>query len=198
MDSQEQILTFLQKPENLAVALEVAKHVEALRPHLHQAFWKDMHQALKTRLEKPAFADRWVVDSWGNFDQSWRNLRIRVKFLPEAFKGSFLSVCFMQGAPTNYQLYYGLYWERKDRPDPDSAAFRTLLSKSAGFSKENKSLWWPTCRDLDIFPRKDEFMRQYGLQPKEFVDGLVEQTWAYFIDIEPTLYQLNQELFEGK
>jgi len=57
MDYKEPILDFLQQPENLPLALEVSKQVEALRLYNHQVFWQDLYQALKIRFEKSLFAD---------------------------------------------------------------------------------------------------------------------------------------------
>lgn len=99
----------------MPVALEVAKHIEALRLQLHQDFWKDLHQTLKTRLEESSVADRWIITTWRNYDEAYRHVGIQVKSVPD-FKGSLLSVVFMQESPANYQLRYGLCWS-KDRPE---------------------------------------------------------------------------------
>jgi hypothetical protein len=197
MGYQEEIFEFLQKPENLLVALEVAKHVEALRPHFHQAFWKDMEQALRVRLEISASADRWTISTSGNFDEAWRNLAIRVQYLPPTFKGSSLQILYMQEAPPNYKLRYGLAWS-KNRPLPNSEAFQKLLelSRSTGVPTPTRDVWWPAFCSLNISLRSDEFIQQYGVQSEKFVGELVERIWSYFTALEPTLYQVNQELIQ--
>ena len=201
MDYQEQILAFLQKPENLPVAMEVAKHVESLRTYLHRAFWKDIILEFKTRLAGSPTAERWVVLAPDTeFDRTYKNIRIHVKSIPDYFKETHLTLCLMQATPPAYRLAYGLCWSLKERPVPGSALFKTLidLSNQAGLSEKNQNPWWPVVSNLDIYPRSDEFMLQYGLQPAEFIDGLADKVWDYFTTIEPTLYQLNQELFQGE
>jgi hypothetical protein len=201
MEYQDQILEFLKKPENLSIALEVMKHLEEMRPYLHQAFWKDIQKGFEARLENSTFADRWIIDTWGNFEGAYCNLRIRIKSIPDTFKGTCLSVGLMQGNQKDYQLHYGLIWDGKDgRLAPNSAAYQTLmmLSKTAGFYEKDQNQWWPACRYLGIFLRSYEFMQRYGIQPTEFIGGLVEKIWDYFVMLEPSLYELNQEIFGGR
>jgi hypothetical protein len=198
MDYQAQILEFLQKPENLAVALEVAKNIEALRSNLHNAFWKDMYKTLQSRLDKSTFADRWMIFSERNFDEAYKSIEIKVKSLPSSFKGTYLEVCLEQGTPaTNYSLYYGLVWALEERSAPDSETFRTLLkiSKNLGVSNENQNSWWPMKSFLNTYPRTDEFLLKYS---SGLIEDLAERIWNYFTTLEPTLFMLNQELFEGK
>ena len=202
MDYQGQILAFLEKPENLPIALEVAKHVEALRPRLHKTFWTAMDQALIAKLQGSKFENRWMIYSNPrSFDQADKNLRIHIKFIPDAFKGPHLTVCLQQGLSIDhYGLIYGLAWGRQERSVPDNGTFRHLveLSKPFGFPEKNQNRWWPIFRNLNIAPRSDEFMLQYGLDPAGFIEEITLKIWTYFIKIEPHLYQLNQDLFEEK
>ena len=189
MDYKEPILDFLQQPENLPLAIEVSKQVEALRLYNHQVFWQDIYQALKKRLEFSDFADRWTI-SGGNvdrYDEAWRNLQIRFG------ERHNLAVCLMQGNPAmKYQLYYGLCWD-SERAAPVSNTFQTLIdkSKSAGVSNEKQSGWWPLVNYMNMFPRSDEFILQYS---PAFINELADRVWDYFLAVEPTLFQLNQEL----
>lgn len=200
MNYQEKILEFLQQPENLPVALEVVRHVDALRPHLHRAFWTEIGAALNQRLSESPCADRWVIDNEGSFDQTYRNVKIRIKSLPATFKGSHLVVGLMQERAPSYAMLYGLLWAVKDRPAPEIEAFHTLLhiSKEAGFSEKDSNSWWPRYHYLNLLPRSDEFILDYGLQPTVFIDELADKIWDYFIKLEPALYQLNQEVFQGQ
>ena len=72
MDYQDHIIEFLRKPENLPIALEVVKHTDALRIHLHKAFWPDIYTALKARLEVLPISDRWVVSKPLAFDRDYK------------------------------------------------------------------------------------------------------------------------------
>ena len=200
MDHQNQILDFLQKPENLPVALEVATHVEALRLRLHKTFWQDITQALKTRIEISSYSDRWIIFSEGQYDNAWKNIQVQIKSKPEGFTGSILVVALMQNRPNSkYQLNYGLLWTPKDRQPPDLESYKALMvySKQAGFIDKEQNSWWPVNHYLDIYLRSDEFMLSYGLQSDEFIDGLAEKVWDYFTGLEPSLFQLNQELFQA-
>ena len=200
MDYQEQILNFLQQPENLPVALEVARQVEALRPHMHRLFWDDISHAINTRLSQSSFPDRWAISSAGDFDRPYRNLTIRSRIVPDSFKGSILVVGLIQHRPPSYQLQYGLLWSPKDRPAPDCPTFRKLmdLSQKAGAPEKNQDFWWPANNLVNIFLRSDEFMLQYGLNRQEFIDNLADKIWSYFTTLELTLYEFNQELFQGQ
>jgi hypothetical protein len=197
MVNQEPFIEFLQKPENLPVALEVAQHVEALRLHFHQVFWQDIQRELNTRLGNSTFKDLWTIISEGeSFDETYRNLKIQVKSIPVSFKDSHLTVCLLQDRAPDYRLQYGLLWANNMRSAPNSNTFQTLLemSKSKGILAGDQNSWAPALSLLDIYPRSNEFILQYN--PK-FIKELAENIWGYFTFIEPTLYQLNQELFKS-
>jgi hypothetical protein len=196
MDQQKPIFEFLSKPENLTIALEVAKYADTLRKRLHESFWEEITRALQTRMGASSFTDRWLVSTLGDFDKAYASRNIYLKTIPETFTGSTLSVCLMQSAPSGkYRLYYGLVWS-KTRSAPLSDSYSKLLQRSRenGFSEKGQVPWWPACTYLEIYPGTDEFTLEYGVNRAEFIDRLAERVWAYFVNIEAELYQFNQDM----
>jgi hypothetical protein len=198
MNSHEQIVEFLLKPENLPVALEVTQQVQNLRRHTHETLWKEVQTALTDRLAASQLSGRWIITSQNNFDVAYKCIEIKLRSVPASSKVNYLEACLEQGTPAeNYQLYYGLVWALEEGSVPPGTAFRTLLekSKSLGVSDDNRNSWWTMKCFLNVFPRSDEFLMKYN---PVFIEELAEQVWGYFERVEPDLYQLNQELFQGK
>lgn len=200
MNNPNTILNFLEQPENLPLALEVARQVQNLRPHMQRAFWDEFLLALQTQLSQSLNKDRWEISKQGGFESPYTNIKIQAKPIPTSFSGSYLVVSLMQEPPPDYRLRYGLLWARKDRPAPDSDTFRNLLTHSQifGFSNLNQDPWWPAYQEMNICLRSDEFILAFGTQRKEFIERQVEKIWKYFSALEQTLHELNQELFQGK
>ena len=197
MDYQKQIVEFLSKPENLSIAVEVSKNMEALRKKFHKSFWEDITEALKIWIKDSNYSDRWFVECEDEYDLDYKSCMISIKNIPKNYEGLYLSLSLTQDPQRyKYRLHYGLVWNKECKTTPISNFYKQIINKSneAGFPASKGNIWWPTLSFLDIYLRSDEFLLQYGLGKAEFLNGLSERIWAYFEVIEPELYQFNKEL----
>ena len=109
--SSDPVTAFLCQPQNLEVALEVARQVEKLRAGLHKSFWPAIENALISRLEGSPYALRWFISKPDSYKKKFTNCAFRPRFKPEGCTVPALCTCFMQNTEeSGYLLNYGLVW----------------------------------------------------------------------------------------
>ena len=152
MDSQQKIVEFLAKPENLATALEVAKHIDELRQHLRKSFWNELIHELENHLTLSKYKDKWNIFEGSKFEDDYPSYYFRVRNKPGSFTGSTLTVTFEQNSQREgFQFYYGLVWWDDVRDTPSSSAYENMLEQSIdnGFSDKFQKYGWVTRKYLE-------------------------------------------------
>jgi hypothetical protein len=196
------VSTFLCQPENIAVALEVARQVEKLRDQLHRSFWPAVEKALKARLESSPHAQRWFIAKPGSYKKNFTNCKFEPRFKPEGRSVSGLFVCFMQGTQdAGFPLNYGIVWSPNVPKGPhgsESYSRMIRISGERGFQNKYANEWWPACQYLDFSIKSDEFLLQYASNPVKFIESIADLIWDYFTVLETDLFAYNQELILGK
>lgn len=201
MDSQNQIVEFLAKPENLPITLEIAKHIEDVRINLQNSFWLEITKALESRLKDSEISKRWEVKFEEDTKNDYKGCTFYIKNRPKDDRSSYLSLTLEQ-YPQKYnnRLMYGLSWNKEHKSNPRSPIINSLLQKSAGagVSEVEGNSSYLVYLYLDVYTRSDDFALNYGFDKVGFVKDLSDNIWSYFELIEPDLFKFNKMMLNKK
>ena len=196
MLSDDTVFEFLTRSENLPVALEVANYVDRLKKSLHEQFWVISNSQIKFQLEVSEYKSKWKykTDLRGN---AYRERYGNNRFEPILAQGSKQPHLYMFFGHTNeerhFQLYWGVHWSKKPE-DYDHSALITLTSELV--RRNMKSQWSRSVRFgyMDRAIYSPEFLINMFNQPDEWVGEISNDVWRLFLDIQPLLETINEDM----
>jgi len=197
MAYEDAILTFLSKPENIDVALEIGEYVEKLKPFLLEKFWKMYAETLKSYLTKSEYSDDWEITH--NFDSGIIKNYTRCSISPKIARKldtNLLQACLEHSVISeSFRLVLGVRWtiEMSD----ESNVILAELAPKLPIPGYGKSKWWPAYYRMNYYGYGKNFLVRMGTDSEYLVNEIVDKSWSFFIDLEPTLTRINSKLVQN-
>ena len=194
MTYEESVVQLLSQPENLPIALEMVKRVEAVRDHLQIEFWHRYRDEMERRLQEAELKHPWetqlrpdkaLVNPWALCD---------VLEKPLSGPDLHLRVTLESGQPKDGSpLYYGVKLSRPQEADSPQRVMVEQLLKQKGF-KLNSSDYWPLSFGLDYQLREDTFLVRFVSNPDDVIHEISEIVWSFFVQLREFLESTNIKL----
>lgn len=192
----DEIMNFLKKPENLSLAIDIAKRVNHLRKALHKDMWDMIAQDLTKHLSNSEYSESWEVVAPSDEDTFKTNAMcvITPKITEEIERNRFLRVAIQQWDRShNFQLYYGVIWNEKLEEDLDNEKL-THLTNWMSARQFNKTEWWPGYKMLRCYPQTDRFVMQMSTDSKSFIATITDKILELYMNVAPNLEAINEQL----
>jgi hypothetical protein len=196
MDYERAAAEFLARPENLPIALEVAKRIEQTKNYLQIRFWHMYRDEMEHRLYTAKHSQQWQV----SLERQERLLDPYAKCLLVPAKvrqgAVYLRVTLEAQHPRNeYNFIYGLCWSTQYGAtlNPIMAEEMVKVLKTISFAV-NPSDWWLTYVSVGQRLREDTFLVRFTSEPEEAVNEIADIVWSFFGQIREPLEALNESL----
>jgi hypothetical protein len=196
MPYDDAIVEFLSKPENISIALEISEYVERLKSYLLEKFWYRYADRLKYRLSQSNYKDRWEVTE--NYRGGIIKSYTRCSISPidaNILNMNLLMVCLEHtNSAQAYKFTSGIRWTKEA-----SATGNPLLAEIAPKLRAyhlDEYDWWPGHRFLNFQGYGKDFLVMIGTSPDDFVNGVVNEIWDFFVELEPDLSATNKKLIQ--
>lgn len=196
MTYENEILTFLSKPENIEISLEISEYVEKIKPYLLEKFWLTFANTLRSRLNQSDYYDTWeIMDSFHNgILQSYTTCSIS-PFVPGMEKINLLSVSLQHSTPQkSYSLHYGIGWTKN--PVREKNLGVEELYKVLPSNQQSNTDWWPSITYTHYSIYGKEGLIRLATNPDDFVAEIADLVWDFFVRLEPTLSNINHQLIQ--
>jgi hypothetical protein len=194
-DTQQALIDYLAKPENLPTALEISDHIEKVKDKLQYGFWAAVQTELDVRLVESGFNQSWMLRTaeqrpvddyyWCCFHQIGRY---------EANEPC-LCIQFMQAhRRDSYRLYYGIRWNREITGDFGLIEVQKLGKDLALAGFTYSPPWFVGKKFLDCYPRHNEFLIAMAQHGQELVLEFTQLFWTFFEEMRNRVMQINAVL----
>lgn len=197
MTYEDKALEYIAQPENLAIAIEIAEHVEKLRDDLHRRFWPLFNDLFSNRLANSEHSERWLYSPFPirRIKSEWEKSFLRYNHAKSKERTT-LQLSFAQGTHDNhYKLFRGVLWTMG--PSELSQSFHSELRKK--LSEKNLTIVEGRWLGLNWYTEALEgadFMLKLYHTPEQAVSGLVDDYWQLFVELQPLLEPINLALLE--
>lgn len=194
MDYERAVVDFLARPDNLPIALEVAKRIEKVKDQIQIQFWQQYRDVMGQRLQAASLTERWqmqltperkLLDPWA---------KCHIGYSAPNRQALHLDVTLEVENPriVGY-LYYGLRWSEQHSEAPDSARMTEIMNvlKMMGLSLKSKSNWWVMYINLEHRLREEQFLLRYVAEPDQVIGEISERVWTFFAQMREPLETLN-------
>jgi len=196
MDAYEdEITNFLLEEENFLLSLDIEKHFEQAKDHLHRQFWEKLRANVEGRLPE----EDWSVelDDFSGENNVARGYFGMSILPPDQTPQFYLMFRIEQHAgPTYLPLYGGVTWT--EVPGISSAAnlvssFQAQL-KEDGFTRSNEK--WPGWRYIRGLSSRGDFLREYMERGNDMLEEITSQVSMMIERHSPELVQTNKNIQE--
>jgi len=185
------IIQFLKKPENLAIALEIEHYASELRERLSSDFWSRLRAKLLAE-KAPAFGKTdFSVDRIGSTgSRGWSFMLKYASGQPQALGFG----VEWESLEDNHDIYVGLRWKipvpKKDKQYSYSvlADLRSLMMQD-GY--EPWEPWWICGRYILNYPNPDAFLIAYNNEAASIEGAISTAFWKMATDYKRSVDQIN-------
>ena len=201
MSVEQELRTFLSRPENLPTALEVSRHVATLRDELHAAFWPAFEDELRHRLEASVHEPSWYVrQSERNYQTAYDGRSLAPQLALSHPDARLLMVTVEQGTPGDrFPLYYGFRWTHKHGHQTELPEYQALTAHLLRRGKElREGGWWVLIQSAGYAAEGDRFALRMARDANAFIREMVELPWAFFMDTVELLNAFNEAVTRRK
>jgi hypothetical protein len=166
-NEEQTVLDFFSQPENLALSLIAAEHMDGIRLRLNNEFWIALRKRVDALLAQHALNWDSELTEDRNTDECLVGLHLQPRLEQRVFLRPFMEQQFMGD---KYRIYHGLMWNTA----PDAAqkalpavAELQLALQSAGFKQSDSFLAWQW---LPWHPRQRDFLSRFTSQRDSLMD----------------------------
>lgn len=197
MDYERAVIDFLAQPENLPVALEIAKQVEQTKNHLQIQFWHMFRDDMQKRLQEVDSTENWRALLTPDSDLLTAYTQCNIRYGLGGAKPLFLDVTLEAGPPKwDRVLIYGLRWSQNQPVSPNLPTLTQLvhIMTDSGVTF-NSSQWWLMYVHMETRLRNDAFLVDFASNPELMIEEIGDIVWGLFQAVSKPLADVNQELF---
>ena len=166
MNEEHAVLDFFSQEENLPLALVAAEHLDGIRLHHNNRFWKTLRERLDALIAQNALPWCSELTEDRNSEDCLVGLRLEPLFNQRTFLRPFME---QQLLGESYRIYYGLMWNAAPEPAqknlPAVEALRSHLA-AAGFKHSDSFLAWQWS---PWHPRRKDFLLRFSKQHDELL-----------------------------
>jgi hypothetical protein len=167
-DADNDLSLLLAEPDNLRLALEIAKVTPRVTLGLQRKFWTTVEDQLRDGIAKVGLPSCWVLKN--------------SPAPPEVPFQRYVTAC--DGEADNgrgTKLRYGLgFLKRQEQPWPSELlALQQALVTSYGGTTVTQREWWLYCLESDVKPNTGAFFQRIAVD----VDGFARQFTGLTLDI---------------
>ncbi|MCA9921449.1 MAG: hypothetical protein KC421_03705 [Anaerolineales bacterium] len=194
MEPEDKILSFLAEPDNIEIAVDVARRIDKLHNHFHAEFWPAVSAELTTRLDQSPYKNTWMISEFNRKHRdNWVNIQITYQLPPNiTHTPEILTITLEQGKPLDYQLYFGVKWRNHHGRAANLPEFLTLKE----FLRENfykpKDKLWTIISSTGYSARGDKFLIRMAKERENFIREIVDKPWQLFLLTVDHLTTINQ------
>jgi len=185
------ICDFLARKENLAMALEISDHIDAVMQRLGNSFWEGVRANLQRRLEDRALHDRWQQELHKKEDGTLLGTVLCPKMAKDStnvFRYQFAE----EEGRSRYHLYQGIRLPPAVPQVAEKAVAdlrQSLLEE--GYRKTKGWMGWKYIRD---FASVNEFVLAIAEKGDAFASGTAETFWDFFDATRAQVEKMNASL----
>ena len=198
MTTDNEILNFLTRPENIPMVFEVVHHYEPLLDHFYDLFVQLVTEDLKTRLKKSDYVGKWIIEK-GNIqdctvDYATIYIKLKEEFLTE---NRFKLFAALQRGPRADQCptWYGVCWSSVvSELAPVPWEVDKVTKKLQPISSFPRRQWWLGRILMPYKIQGELFIIQLAQNKAGFIQEIIDPFWGMFTDIAEDLEAANLSL----
>jgi hypothetical protein len=194
---EQAVIDFLAQPENLPVALEIARRVEKTKDVLQIQFWHMFRDDIQRRLQEADLTENWKVLLTPDNALLNQYAYFHIRYELGEPKPLYLDVTVEAGPPKwNCLLTFGLRWSQNQPVAPNQPALTELVQvmTDSGLAL-NSNQWWLMYVYMEHRLRDDTFLVRFASDPARTVEEIGSVVWSLFQIVSKPLAVVNQELF---